>query len=191
MPILRAQGHKITPWKNGGGETREIAVSPEGAGLDGFDWRVSMARVARDGAFSIFPGIDRILCVLSGEGIELRVGDRPAAALTQAADPLAFPGDEPTFGRLLAGPIWDLNVMVRRGASVATVERRPIGAPLSLERTTSQRLVFCARGAARIVAPGETGTLEPHDAWRAGTREGVDIIPAPFALIYVIEIETR
>jgi len=61
MKILRSADHKRMPWKNGGGETVEIAISPQGAGLADFDWRVSMATVASDGPFSVFPGIDRTL----------------------------------------------------------------------------------------------------------------------------------
>ena len=41
MRILRAPDYRRMPWKNGGGETTEIAVFPAGAGLDDFDWRVS------------------------------------------------------------------------------------------------------------------------------------------------------
>ena len=54
MRIIRPADLVRMPWKNGGGETTEIAVSPEAAGLDRFDWRVSMARVARNGPFSEF-----------------------------------------------------------------------------------------------------------------------------------------
>ena len=61
MRILRAPDYRVMPWKNGGGTTTEVAVSPEGAGLDHFDWRISMARVEQDGPFSTFPGIDRTL----------------------------------------------------------------------------------------------------------------------------------
>lgn len=43
MRILRASDHKRMPWKNGKGETVEIAVFPEGASVDTFDWRISMA----------------------------------------------------------------------------------------------------------------------------------------------------
>ena len=68
MRILRAESYRRMPWKNGGGETTEIAVSPEGAGLDDFDWRVSMARVESSGPFSLFAGIDRTLAILEGEG---------------------------------------------------------------------------------------------------------------------------
>jgi hypothetical protein len=32
-----------SPWKNGGGSTREIACWPQGAGMDSFGWRVSVA----------------------------------------------------------------------------------------------------------------------------------------------------
>lgn len=36
-----------------------LAAAPPGAGLDGFDWRISCARVASGGPFSVFPGVDR------------------------------------------------------------------------------------------------------------------------------------
>ena len=51
------------PWKNGGGVTSELARSPQ---ADEFDWRLSVAEVATDGPFSQFPGIDRLLVLLSG-----------------------------------------------------------------------------------------------------------------------------
>ena len=56
------------PWKNGGGTTAEVAVHPPGAGLDDFDWRISMADVAVDGPFSRFPGVDRTLVLAEGRG---------------------------------------------------------------------------------------------------------------------------
>ncbi len=43
------------PWKNGGGETAEIAVFPPSADLSEFGWRISMATVSSDGPFSAFP----------------------------------------------------------------------------------------------------------------------------------------
>ena len=77
--LLRNADHRRMPWKNGGGETVEVIVHPEGASLSDFGWRVSMATVASDGPFSVFPGIDRTLAVLSGEGMDLSIeglGDR-------------------------------------------------------------------------------------------------------------------
>lgn len=115
LRILRAADHRRMPWKNGRGETVEIAVWPETAGLDGFEWRISMAGVTEDGDFSIFPGIDRSLAVLSGDGIELQLQGSGLHRLTRDAPPLAFPADVPVSARLLGQPITDLNVMTRRG----------------------------------------------------------------------------
>ena len=106
------------PWKNGGGETTEVTVFPASASLDDFDWRVSMARVASDGPFSMFDGIDRTLCVLEGNGIDLEIAGDHAAALTAGSAPFSFPADTSTNGRLVDGPISDLNVMTRRGRFV-------------------------------------------------------------------------
>src|ERR1700724_4705436 len=74
LKIVRASDCGTTPWKNGGGSTTEIAAAPFGATLDNFDWRVSMARVASDGPFSEFAGIDRTLAVVKGGGLELTIG---------------------------------------------------------------------------------------------------------------------
>ncbi|MFT4011887.1 MAG: HutD family protein [Paracoccus sp. (in: a-proteobacteria)] len=113
--LLPAHAHRRMPWKNGKGETVQIAAWPEGAGLDGFDWRISMAGVTEDGDFSIFPGIDRSLAVLTGQGIELRVQGMGLHRLTSDGPALAFPADRPCLARLADGPITDLNLMTRRG----------------------------------------------------------------------------
>ena len=115
MQVLRAKNHRVMPWKNGGGSTTEIAVFPDGAGIGAFDWRVSMAGVAEDGAFSSFPDVERTLAVLTGEGIVLSVEGRAPVRLTPDATPASFPGDVATSATLIDGPILDLNVMTRRG----------------------------------------------------------------------------
>ena len=123
MRILRAAGHKRMPWKNGKGETVEIAVFPPGADVDSFDWRISTATVAEDGAFSVFEGIDRTLSILTGEGMELSVEGRAPVLLDQLSVSHAFPGDAPTTARLTGGAITDLNVMTRRGSFAHRVDR--------------------------------------------------------------------
>ena len=73
MRILRAADHKRMPWKNGGGETTEIAVFPEHAGLSDFDWRVSMARVDGDGLQFVNgfcqPGVNNDRATFEGYGL--------------------------------------------------------------------------------------------------------------------------
>ncbi|MBM3526239.1 MAG: HutD family protein, partial [Alphaproteobacteria bacterium] len=52
------------PWKNGLGRTAEIARAP--ATGEAFDWRLSIATIAADGAFSVFPGCERTLVPIAG-----------------------------------------------------------------------------------------------------------------------------
>lgn len=103
------------PWKNGGGETLEIAVSPDCATLDDFDWRVSMAKVERGGPFSAFPGVDRTLAVLEGDGIVLTIGTHPPVTQTMSHPPLPFDAGAVVHSQLCGGPVTDLNLMTRRG----------------------------------------------------------------------------
>lgn len=103
-------------WKNGAGLTREIALGPEGAGLDDFGWRLSVAEVEREAPFSAFPGVDRCIVVLRGEGMALH---DPAGGLVRSLRPLApwsFEGERGLVARLPAGACQDFNVMTRRGA---------------------------------------------------------------------------
>jgi environmental stress-induced protein Ves len=150
MRILRAADYRVMPWKNGGGTTTEIAVSPDGAGLDDFDWRVSMARIEQDGPFSSFPGIDRTLSILEGEGIILHVADRVPIGLTSASEPLPFPADVATGARLIAGPITDLNVMTRRSRVSHSVERLAVADVVEFAAEADAMLVLCHQGQVRI-----------------------------------------
>ncbi|MET0307631.1 MAG: HutD family protein [Sphingomonas sp.] len=101
-----------TPWRNGGGETTEVAIFPESAGLDDFDWRVSVARIDSDGPFSSFPGIDRTLVLLSGGPVVLTAPDWEQA-LSEGSPPIVFDGADAVVARISAQST-DLNVMSRR-----------------------------------------------------------------------------
>lgn len=104
-----------TPWKNGAGTTREIARGPEGAEGDDFGWRLSVAEVERDAPFSVFPGVDRCIVLLRGEGMELRAGDGALVQALRPMRPFSFPGDRPLSARLTAGPCTDFNAMTGHG----------------------------------------------------------------------------
>lgn len=109
MHIVRWTDTSEVPWKNGGGVTRELAV----VGVDPFEWRLSAATIDRDGPFSVFPGIDRILVLLRGEGIDLEIGG-VAGTLSAPGEGTAFAGEAPVDARLRGGPTVDLNLMWRR-----------------------------------------------------------------------------
>ncbi len=120
LTVLRADDHARMPWANGGGTTYQVATSPVGADLGSFDWRVSLADVDAGGPFSPFPGIDRIIMVVEGAGMELVVDGWvvPLGPL----DPLSFDGAADTSATLVDGPTRDLNVMTRRGRRTATLD---------------------------------------------------------------------
>jgi environmental stress-induced protein Ves len=134
--VFRRAERVFRPWKNGGGETAEILVAPEAAGINAFAWRISTAIVADSGPFSPFPGIDRVLAVLEGGAVTLTLDGR-AHRLDTTSAPFAFPGDIPVAARLEGEALLDFNVMVRRPLR-ATVRRgplgqvRPVGARLAL-----------------------------------------------------------
>jgi environmental stress-induced protein Ves len=160
--ILRAADRVATPWKNGLGVTREIAVHPPGAGLDDFDWRISMATVDAGGPFSIFPGVDRILTVLEGR-LSLSLDGAVPVELGPDSPPLAFPGDIAVHADLLAGPVTDLNVMTRRGRVLATVERLWIDAPVELT-VSSKTIILTLTDGLDLVHGGRRETLKASDA---------------------------
>ncbi|MFM7251762.1 MAG: HutD family protein [Ilumatobacteraceae bacterium] len=110
------------PWRNGGGLTRELHV----AGSDPFDWRLSAATISGDGPFSSFPGIDRILVLLQGDGVQLRFGDdRTSTVLDRPGAACAFAGERPVDAALLGGPTVDLNLMWRRERYSAVLHDGP------------------------------------------------------------------
>ncbi|MEV0535457.1 HutD family protein [Kitasatospora sp. NPDC050463] len=118
IQVLRAGERPATAWLNGGGVTREVAGSPAGAGLDAFDWRVSLADVATAGPFSAFPGVDRVITLVDGPGMALTV-DGVEHLVDTPFRPFAFSGEADTGCRLLDGPVVDFNVMTRRGRTTA------------------------------------------------------------------------
>jgi environmental stress-induced protein Ves len=149
------------PWKNGRGETVEIAVFPQGATVDTFDWRISMATVAEDGPFSVFNEIDRTLSILEGNGMELAIEGREPVLLTQASKPYPFPADAATTAKLVDGTITDLNVMTRRTRFSHSVEA--ISASAELEPAAGLTLVLCHQGEIRLDCDGAAEMLAPLD----------------------------
>ncbi len=160
LTVLRMADRKAVPWKNGGGVTREIAAWPQGSGFEDFAWRVSMAEVREDGPFSSFPNVDRILTVLEG-GLRLTVHGAGVFDLSPRSPPMAFDGAAPAAAKLTAGPVLDLNVMTRRGAAAAQVDR--VGALATLPATPGARLVFALADSVRVHGGG-VHTLHLYDA---------------------------
>jgi environmental stress-induced protein Ves len=111
---LRPKDYLITPWKNGRGTTTQIAIFPENASLQKGDflWRVSMATIFEDGLFSRFPGFNRFITVLEGEGVRLHFEDREE--LLSPKDVLEFSGEREVRCVRLGTKVRDLNLIFRK-----------------------------------------------------------------------------
>ncbi|QPC86913.1 HutD family protein [Mesorhizobium sp. NBSH29] len=188
MQILRAADHRRMPWKNGGGETTEIMVWPQGAGLDNFGWRVSMARVTQDGPFSAFPGIDRTLAILEGEGLRLEISGQPPIELGRTSTPHSFPADAETGSALLRGPVTDLNVMTRRGSFSHRLTRLENAGQLTLGSEIQRALLLCSRGTVSVQIDGQMEELSPLDCALATTSAAWEKVHAENTEVYLIEI---
>jgi hypothetical protein len=146
MQIFRAADRIATPWKNGGGITREVAIFPPDSGFDNFDWRISIAEVREAGPFSMFPGIDRTMMILQGR-LALTFADREVN-LDTTSQPFAFPGDVACSGAPIDGAVMDLNVMTRRGRCTATVAR--VSGEMELSVARHGLLLAAASGEIRV-----------------------------------------
>ncbi|MEV6758611.1 HutD family protein [Streptomyces sp. NPDC051214] len=150
--VLRWSEYRSMPWKNGGGVTREVASGavrapfaaekPAEEPAHGFDWRVSIADVDAGGPFSPFPGVDRVITLVEGEGMVLTVDG--ASQLVEPLSPFAFPGDATTDCLLKAGAVRDMNVMTRRGRATAQVRMVAVAAAQDAE-------MVCAEGETVLV----------------------------------------
>ena len=148
--VISPDRYRRMPWKNGGGVTTEIAVFPDGAGMDSFDWRISTARVDSPGPFSIFPGIDRSLAMLNGAGMTLQLAGIGTRTLKPGDPALVFPADIAVDATLAYGGIDDLNVMTRRGRYRHRLTVLPRMGGIGTHEAGATSLIYVRSGAAKI-----------------------------------------
>jgi environmental stress-induced protein Ves len=122
MTVIRFDELKAIPWKNGLGITREIAVEPAGATTDHFLWRVSIADVDTASPFSRFPGVDRVIVLLEGDGFTMTLDGEREHALTTLCMPFAFAGEAHVDVTLAGGATRDFNLMIRRGKARGSID---------------------------------------------------------------------
>jgi environmental stress-induced protein Ves len=139
-----------SPWKNGGGLTREIAAGPPGCNLEDFHWRLSLADIAPGVfAFSRFAGIERHTLVL-GAGLWLGPAGAPRSALRQV-EPLSalqLDGQEALQAVLEGAPIQAFNLMLRRGQAEGALAVHTCSTPLAA--ATTLRALYGMQGRSRV-----------------------------------------
>jgi environmental stress-induced protein Ves len=110
--------------------------------------------------FSSFPGIDRVIVLLDGDGFTMTLDDVRTHALTVPHEPFAFPGEARVTVALAGGPTRDFNLMLRRGRARGRVEVWHEAGPCAPDAGIA--LVYCAHGAIESA----DGLLHAGDAWR-------------------------
>jgi environmental stress-induced protein Ves len=181
----------VTPWKNGGGTTQEIASWPQAAALDRFGWRVSIATIAAAGPFSVFAGIDRQIMLLEGDGVRLFTHDgRIDHRLGVPHEPFAFSGDETIDCTLLGGASNDFNVMTRRGQWRADVRVLDSASAIA---AAPHGVLLALRGAWRLngemacrVGEGVHWADAPQQAWQATPDGDSDSEDARLAVVRIV-----
>ena len=193
MHILPACNYPTTAWKNGGGTTRQILISPPDATLEDFDYRLSMASVASDGPFSHFPGVDRQLLLLDGNGLLLQRGDGSHSLLQIDSQPLAFVGEESISSQLQDGQVTDFNVMTRRGRYHQQVERFTVQGELHVHSDDEVLILLLAAGSTLDVRreDGRHCKLGLHDALWQELAVGLTLFSADQAHVIVVRLNRQ
>lgn len=153
-------------WRNGLGWTREILRVP-----DSEEWqvRLSIAEIEQDAAFSSFPGIDRELVLLRGEGLRLRFADGALHTLLPPHDRLRFAGEAEVHGELVDGLTHDFNLMWRRDQVDAELLHRPlVGSMFFFTEPGTAWAIHLLAGQAEFEGEPELPPLQQGDtAWLA------------------------
>lgn len=162
--VIPANEYRRQRWRNGAGWTREIHAQPAPAAADGWDWRLSIAEIEQDAPFSVFPGIERELLLLAGNGLRLRFDDGEVRELLPPHDRLRFAGERALRGELLDGPTQDFNLMWRRDAFDARLWHRPlVGTMVLFAEPGETWAVHQLAGHARFADDSGLGDLQQGD----------------------------
>ncbi|TWD47966.1 hypothetical protein FB480_11056 [Agrobacterium vitis] len=187
MQIIPRSSYKRMPWKNGKGLTEEIMAFPLGCTMETFDWRLSIAHVGEDGPFSIFPGVDRSIALLDGEGLRLDLPDGDSTELAPYGQPFAFAGEWTISSTNLDGPTIDLNIMTRRGRYQHSMHRYRSVEPLRIRADHDTILVF--KTAALVETSERAITVDPFSSVLLEVGEQISIQAKETLHLLMIELQ--
>ena len=186
--LIPFAGLEPAPWKNGGGGTIEIALAPPGAGLDSFDWRISLATIAASGPFSVFSGVDRSLALVDGPGVVLDIGAGDRFVLSEDDPIVEFAGELPVMATLAGAPSTDFNVMTRRTRCHHRLGRRVLDGPSQFAARGDVTILFLAEGESLTVSSdSERIGLVRYDAV-VFDSSAVWTLDATQATVFVVDI---
>jgi hypothetical protein len=164
------------PWANGRGTSYEIASDRNESGE--WTWRLAMAPVNEDGAFSRIECVNRFLAVVEGEGMLLSVDRKKLQCRPMQV--VRFRGDAITDAALTDGPIMDINLMIRR--KEAEGEMAIVSEVGLLQGAT---IVVAVGGRAQVLSGDEAIELERHDSILECDVETVSLVSGTVCVVSV------
>jgi uncharacterized protein len=162
MRIIRYSSLAPTPWKNGGGVTREAIRIPPGR--DAYDWRVSFAQIDKAGPFSDFSGYERHMVLLRGDGVCLQFAGGNRTTLRSPGDHASFDGAAAAHCSLLGGPCIDLNLIISKGLHRASAGIEVVHGPIAWPPAPAQSILVVAIDGAMVIED-ERNASETLGVW--------------------------
>ncbi|KAI8831316.1 hypothetical protein BJ741DRAFT_667907 [Chytriomyces cf. hyalinus JEL632] len=152
LTLLTRDSYQKMMWKNGLGETEEIAIFPNGIDFhkDEFIWRLSVTEVHDACTFSVYPGYDIAMMMLPQAQVDpssgpqqrnasfpavrniygapaiLRHNDQESPIPFRPLVPYTYAGELPTTCYVKSGSTRHLNFMANRAATQVTVSLETI-----------------------------------------------------------------
>jgi len=183
VTVLPAAAHRQYRWRNGLGESSEIAAEPVSATAP-TGWTLSIATVEADVAFSRFPGVDRKLMALSAGGLDLVV-DGSLRSLARW-DVASFVGEVAVSSTGVTEPTLDLNLMVARGRQEGTLVTSTVSGTVEII-APADTTVFVVLLEGELLAGDRA--LDVHDAVRIDAGGALPV--AGSATVAVASIRSR
>lgn len=133
--VIPANEYVRMRWRNGAGWTRAILQADRtgadtGTDAPDWDWRLSIAEIEQPGPFSRFPGVERELVLLQGDGLALHFDDGREQVLQPPHGRYRFRGEDAVQGVPVAGIVHAFNLMWRRETVSAELWHRPLVGPM-------------------------------------------------------------
>ena len=170
--LIRFADLPARPWGKNNGRVKELA--------SGTGWRLSVASIDKPGAFTPFPGMDRITVPVEGELLVLAVDGVEHGM--EKFRPFRYSGDSPAEAALPTGPVTVLNTVVDRKTTGAAV----LVAELSKKNPQTigaGQCVVLLHGSATVTgADGSTAPLGIFDA-AVGNEERPAVLGRGFAAL--------
>ncbi len=173
LKIIRSSDLVEGRWRNGQGVSWEIASFKEEGAAD-FSWRFAKARIDNDVPFSIYPGMDRIFMMISGEGMDLEFEGGTVLPVHEKFVPHEFSCDVPLTCKLRGGPSLDLNLFTARGQWRADCVVVVIDGKLQFNFQNQITIIYALEGsctvAGRALATGDSLIVEGKSSIECGGK---------------------